>query len=170
MNNLKDFEDAIRLFIDNNSVNKYNAEKLLSLKPALTELVAFNSSNRVKSVDDELFRGFKKSIFVCIDAHIAFTSNLWTQVGIVNGAFGIVRDIIYPLNKKIDSLPEIVFIELNDYNGPQYLIDPARKNWIPINVASAYKHQLNATRTHFPIRLAYAMTIHRAQGLTLKKQ
>jgi hypothetical protein len=29
MNNLKDFEDAIRLFIDKNSVNKYNDEKLI---------------------------------------------------------------------------------------------------------------------------------------------
>jgi hypothetical protein len=73
------------------------------LKSALVELVSLNSSNRAKSADDDLFMGLKKSFFLCINAHIVFTSNLWTQMGIVNGAFGIVRDIIYPLNKKIDS-------------------------------------------------------------------
>jgi hypothetical protein len=38
MNNVKDFEDAIRLFIDNTAVNKYNDGKLLYLKSAMVSL------------------------------------------------------------------------------------------------------------------------------------
>ena len=38
---------------------------------------------------------------MCIGAKINLTTNLCTQKGLVNGANGQIKDIIYPMDKKI---------------------------------------------------------------------
>ena len=163
------FQEAIRLFIDNRSASRYNDTKLLSLNNPLTNIKSVNSSPSARSADDEQFRGLCKSFFLCSSAHIVFSANLWTEMGIVNGAFGIIRDIVYPSEKNIDSLPDVIFVEVKDYIGPKFFTDCRRKNWIPINALSIYSHEAKATRMQYSIRLAYAMTVHKAQGLTLKQ-
>jgi ATP-dependent DNA helicase PIF1 len=65
-----------------------------------------------KVASDDCFGGLKKSFYLCNNAEIVFTSNIWTPKGIVNGAFGIVRDIIYPINWTNDSLPQVIFVEI----------------------------------------------------------
>jgi hypothetical protein len=41
-----------------------------------------------------------------------FTSNIWTEVEIVNGALGVVRDIVYPEKHSKRQQPEVIFIEI----------------------------------------------------------
>jgi hypothetical protein len=78
-----------------------------------------------------LLEGLKNSIFLYITEHYVFNSNLWTQIYIVNGAFGIERDIIYPLNKNLIYCQKLYLLS--------YIKD-FKKNWIPVNLASAYRH------------------------------
>ncbi len=42
-------------------------------------------------------------------------------------------------------------------------------NWIPINARTMFSKRLNATRTQYPLRLAYAITTHKVQGDTLEE-
>ena len=80
----------------------------------------------------------------------------------MNGANGIIKDILYKPN---DNLPFVILTEFNEYTGPRFFQenDPKR-NWIPINPLNIFSKALNMSRTQFPIRLAYALTIHKGQG------
>ena len=43
--------------------------------------------------------------------------NLWTQMGLVNGASGVVKDIIFDENEKN---PHTILIEFDNYKGPRF--------------------------------------------------
>jgi hypothetical protein len=47
--------------------------------------------------------------------------------------------------------------------------DDHRYNWIPINPFHSYSSFVSGSRTQYPIRLAYASTIHKSQGQTMEK-
>jgi hypothetical protein len=91
----------------------------------------------------------------------------------VNGAQGTVKRIwYYPrANPHEGDLPAVVFVKIDSYSGPDNLgwngIDP---RWIPIVPVTARwedKTGKAMSRTQLPLALAWAITIHKSQGLTL---
>ena len=92
-------------------------------------------------------------------------TNLWVEVGLVNGAVGTVISICYERGGPPD-LPLAVMVKFDDYTGPTLPdqtvpITPVRCTW----ASSA----CNYSRLQIPLKLAWAVTIHKAQGLTLDK-
>ncbi len=99
------------------------------------------------------------------------TVNLQTEIGLVNGSMGTVQDIIFQEDQGPPSLPIAVLISFDNYNGPTIPnlegksvvpIAPIRRTWIGKSGAICSRLQL-------PVRLAWAITVHKSQGLTLKK-
>lgn len=95
-------------------------------------------------------------------------------LGLVNGAQGIVRRIWYrPSNNPREHLPAVVFVECKGYSGPHNEgwagIDPT---WIPIIPVTARwenRSGKSLSRTQLPLALAWAITIHKSQGVTLEE-
>jgi ATP-dependent exoDNAse (exonuclease V) alpha subunit len=93
---------------------------------------------------------------------------LWTKKGLVNGASGTIKDIIYSPDSP--SMPHTVLVQFDNYTGPKFFpIGDEKENWIPINPTNMYNNSLNGARQQFSMRLAYASTIHKSQGQTLEK-
>ena len=91
-----------------------------------------------------------------IGAEVMLTANLWTEAGLINGSCGVVDDIIKPED---DRVAQVVMVNFPGYRGPS--LSPSCPNVIPVT-------QICATNSNgFPLSLAWAITIHKSQGMTL---
>lgn len=103
-------------------------------------------------------------------------ANLWTAAGIVNGATGVVKDIMWPpyCTDHRRNIPRVVMVKFDHVNLQTPFgssTDEADANWIPVP-SSIVKWGDGidiASRRQFPIKLSYAITIHMSQGLTVDK-
>ena len=94
------------------------------------------------------------------------TSNLWVDMGLVNGAMGTVMAVCYHSGESPPNLPIAVTVRFKSYRGPTLSdgtvpITPLRCTWSALGGS--------CSRLQFPLKLAWAITIHKAQGLTLDK-
>ena len=80
-NNEVEFENAIRIFNDNESVDNYNFEKLKNLKTTITQIIALNSNRFAKYGNSSEFNNLANVIYLSIGAHITLTSNTWIKKG-----------------------------------------------------------------------------------------
>ena len=51
---------------------------------------------------------------------MVLTFNLWIQAGLVNGAAGTVKEIIYGEGNGMETLPETIIVHFPNYVGPQF--------------------------------------------------
>jgi hypothetical protein len=55
--------------------------------------------------------GLEPVVFLAKGARVMFTMNLWSSVGLCNGATGTFVDIIYQNNHQPPDLPIVVIVE-----------------------------------------------------------
>lgn len=98
------------------------------------------------------------------------TRNLWTEAGLCNGTMGAIKDIIFSENHNSPMLPIAIIVQFHsNHIGPSFCEDTP--NCVPICPVTNSSTSLgnNLQRIQFPLKLAWSMTIHRSQGLTLDK-
>ncbi len=98
--------------------------------------------------------------------HVMLSANIWVELGLVNGALGSVVRICYAREHCPPDLPIAVTVKFDFYNGPTLAdgtvpICPLQRTWF--STAKQCSH------LQLPLRLAWAVTIHKSQGLTLDK-
>jgi ATP-dependent DNA helicase PIF1 len=99
------------------------------------------------------------------------TNNVCIPKGIHNGALGTVHAIIYdPDESRVGGLPLAVIVQMDKYNGRSIM--PNVPKCVPITPITASWNSSSGSyhyRRELPLRLAWAMTIHKSQGQTLPK-
>jgi ATP-dependent DNA helicase PIF1 len=163
------FQEATRLFPKREQVYRYNLQKLKVGKQVCAVLhavhpVSKDSGKSAKAASDEA-GGLEKVVALCVGARVMLTHNMWVEMGLVNGSVGFVRGMHFLDGTKPPTLPAAVFVHFPDYKGPT--MQPG--NVVPVTPRTFHwvdKH-CHCNRTQIPLSLAWSMTIHKAQGLTM---
>lgn len=150
-----DNPDVITLATTNHTVRTINESRLDALegepKVAVAEIEGEFGASRQFPADEQLT--------LKVGAQVMFLRNdTGNQAGPrwVNGTLGVVEDISDTVTVNVDG--DIVGVEPVTWEKVRYEYDPGSKE-----VSS----EVVAEFTQFPLRLAWAVTIHKAQGKTL---
>ena len=141
-------------FINKNKLDKINAP-----------LKKFNAEiyKEDKNLNDEALQGWIKSLNISLElelkvgARVIFCVNNWEK-NYYNGEQGVVSEIIYDDDK--------VYIEIIKNNGFTTLLEPYA---FRMEEFENSENKILATCLQFPIKLAYAITIHKSQGMSIEK-
>ena len=98
-------------------------------------------------------------------ARVMLTANVWIEAGRIDGAMGTVQSVCYQHGGP-PALPLAVMVEFDAYSGLSLHNDsvpilPLRWRWFSTGVV--------CLRLQLPLRLAWAITIYKAQGPILEK-
>ena len=166
--NLEDFKYSTRLFFKNDDVAHFNCSQLKKLNKPIAFIEAKHSSEKAKQIPADELCGLQPSLCLAIGAKVMLTLDLCTDTGLCNGATGTIVDIIYKAGMKPPLLPTAVIVCFDAYTGPSICSLP---NCVPITpvIASVTLFDGHHERQQLPLKLAWALTIHKSQGLTINK-
>ena len=118
--------------------------------------------------DSDKAGGLLRVLYICKNAKVMLTCNLNVPFGLFNGATGKVVDILYQSGRRPpDCFPDVVMVHFHSYTGPPFISeDPKVVPIVPVSRRIDCKCHY-CCRTQIPLRLGWATTIHRCQGMTI---
>lgn len=157
LNQNNHFSQQKHLFATNAASSAHNIKMLTQLHSPIACATTIIAHQRDKQAHQEEQLAFE--ILLSIDQEIMLIANLWIEVGLVNGALGQIKQIVYDAASKPLDLPKYVVILFKHYTGPSW--DPQNAKHVPIPPITRGNH------TQIPLAMAWSITIQKSQGLTL---
>ena len=149
--------EPTKLYSKNQIVNKINKDKIQQLIDNGNKKLIYKSALVHNKIPDRELEYLKKKIdkdcpainelLVAVGAQIIIIKNISIENGIVNGSRGIV----------IDLEPDYIKVKL--LSGKEF--DIQRASW------KIEDNNYYITKNQFPVKLAYALTIHKSQGTSI---
>jgi hypothetical protein len=171
---LSRFDDAMRIYAYKDDIKAYNHFRMRELNRLVLLVEASHTSGvpAERASTDEA-GNLHKEMLLSINTRIMLRENLWVERRLFNGLMGTVRDIIWEAGADFTKDPPFaILVDFDEYDaeGPCVVLDLAtnrllvpifrvKRDWVKATVA--------CTRTQFPVTNAYAITVHKSQGLSV---
>jgi ATP-dependent DNA helicase PIF1 len=162
-------QGAIKLCTRNKDLKSFNIKQMVALETPLTPIKADNKPSTAGNASTNKAGGLPNRTLLAQNCRVMLTANRWKEAGLTNGAQGTVIHIIYRPGSKPPSLPAVVLVQVDQYIGPSYMDNVP--NVVPIFPQSSFwfEGQVECTRLMLPLMPAYAISVHKSQGMTLNK-
>ena len=183
------FDDALRMFdvnsVKNPKANLWNESKFRRLVAGTSGVAVYksvaqhNASNKARATSKAANAKdgkYHKHLYLAAGAHVMVRNNMWTEGGVVNGAMGILRHLVVdPADNSVDTdgiRPVVALVEMDNFKCANPLV-PSQPKLVPIRMCTHEwtvghgKYSQACSRTQLPLELAWAITIHKSQGLTI---
>ena len=157
----EDCENVLHIYSTNKHVQDWNKQVLHKKCTGIVCILAEDTQNTSKDrtkVRDKPLATLKSSLapylWIAVNARVMLTRNIDVEKGLTNGCFGNVVEIVMD---STNSKPVCIKVEFDKSDIGIYAIE---------------KHQESVkkyVRQQFPLKLAYACTIHKVQGMSLDK-
>jgi hypothetical protein len=135
-------------------------------KILIHQISAQESHKSCKKQSSAAFEGLRRVINVVRGGKVMLTRNVAYNYGLVNGSRGKLVGVVYG-PEGVGSFPEALVCDFPDYNGPEFYT--GCPTWVPIMPKTSMKQKSKLLRTQFPLVAGYALTVNKAQGLTIKE-
>src|SRR5580692_7789920 len=164
---LTSMDGAIRLYFTRAEMHETNSVNLAATGQPVKKISARHTGRKAAKAIEEEADNLSKELCICIRAKIMLTTNLWTEAGLSNGSMGTIRDMSWDVGLDISSMPSVILVRFDSYSRPAF--PDCEDKIVPVYpVTRQFEFKgVSCSRTQFSLRLAYAITVHKSQGMSL---
>ena len=109
--------NTIHLYPTVEAVVKYNVAQLEAIGTPIATIKAVHTGPDASKAPSDNAAGLEPVVCLAKGARVMLTSNIWVEMGLVNGAMGVVEGICYT-NGAPPDLPVAVMIRFDMHSGP----------------------------------------------------
>ena len=174
-------KDVLHVYSTNQETNEYNLKMLRENSEELIEVYARDyqrdkTTGKLTIRDKPLIGtrcdGLSASLLLAVNARVMLTRNVSVEDGLVNGAMGYISHFVFEDKQPAKEVEAVaVLFDSKDTGKTQGTLTP-KGNLVQIKRIEEDTREKNAksiVRHQFPLKLSWACTAHKVQGMTAKK-
>lgn len=114
-------ENCVHLYVNNKLVQAHHNQQLTAQGNPIALIRAQHSHSAAARKSADKFWGLETLLYACVGAHVMLHLNLCSKAGLVNGASGVVKDIVYEEGENAATdLPLFIVVDIPTYTGPSF--------------------------------------------------